>query len=166
MLNDVVVKSEANIFPQLIFMQKKRSLRIVDGAVAIGVFAEQDNRASAEQFRQEIFRQMEGKSLPVPLRVNIYIYGEKISDDLASAILLPSKDSIQFYAEAFARKGVLTFGVDEIELISGAMLTIRYGARVLIVANKDAIKTAGILFKDDFYSIVQVVKTDKYKSVN
>ncbi|MDD5372284.1 MAG: hypothetical protein PHO62_02535 [Sulfurimonas sp.] len=165
--NDILLKSQASIFPKIILLDKKLNNKLIDGKIVYTIVYEKDDYDTALEISKFMDAYYKGYFNEYIYKINLVEFSNLSNETEASAIYVLNSDKyIKKTAEVAKRKGIVTFAYDINNLKNGLLFSLMLEKSSVLYLNKESLNNQAINFVDSLYLIVKFIdERSNYKQL-
>jgi hypothetical protein len=159
--NELLLKTQASIFPKIMLLDKKLNEKLVDGKIVYTIVYEKNDFSVAQEIRQFIDTKYKGHFDGYEYKINLVEFSNLSTKTKASAIyMLNSDKSIKKVANIAKEKGIIAFSYDINNLKHGLLFSLMLEKSTVLYMNKESLSVQKIDFVDSLLQMVRFIGKD------
>lgn len=162
--DDILLKTQASIFPKIMLLDKKLNDKLIDGKIIYTIVYEKDDYNTALDINKFIDANYKGYFNEYAYKINLVEFSNLSNETQASAIyVLNSRKYIGKVAEIARQKGIISFSYDTDNLKNGFMFSLAIEKSTIIYLEKGNLYTKKVDFVDSLLQIVKFTENSTFK---
>lgn len=160
--DEVLLKTQATIFPKIMLLDKKLDQKLVDGKIIYGIIYTDEDYQTALEIKEFIDAKYNGTFGAYPYKVNFIRCTNLSKATAATAIyVLNSCRDIVELADIAREKGIISFAYDVNNLQEGLLFSLNIERSTIFYLNKKELYTKKVDFVDPVLQMVRFVDKEK-----
>ena len=156
--NELLLKTQASIFPKIMLLDKKLNEKLVDGKIIYTIVYEKNDFSIAQEVGQFIDAKYRGHFDGYNYEINLVEFSNLSTKTKASAIyMLNSDKSIKKVADIAKEKGIIAFSYDINNLKHGLLFSLMLEKSTVLYINKENLYIQKVDFVDSLLQMVRFI---------
>ena len=159
--NELLLKTQASIFPKIILLDKKLNEKLVDEKIIYTIIYEKNDYNTAQEIRKFINTKYKGHFDKYVYEINLVEISNLSNKTKATAIyMLNSNKGIEKVANIAKEKGIIAFSYDINNLKQGLLFSLMLEKSTVLYINKENLYIQKVDFIDSLLQIVKFMKAN------
>lgn len=156
--DEVLLKTQATIFPKIMLLDKKLDQKLVDGKIVYTIIYAEEDKPTALNIKGFIDNTYHGSIDEYPYKINLVRCSDLNSQTEASALyVLNSCIDIKSIADFAKSKGIISFAYDVNNLRKGLLFSLNIERSTVFYLNNDKVYSINVDFIDPLLQMVKFI---------